>query len=380
MRRQRDGSSFEANMPVDGVRRRLINRVRDLRPRDLHFATVRSIRYVESDRYLTPDGVRTRLRVIIRTGGCCVPNCTMCALPNLGAGKVEDSEILRGLSEVLAKHPGHEVVAIYNDGNFFADNEIGPNLRNSILDMVASYGCSMLMVESLPAFVTAELIDVSLVRLGSVRLCVAFGLQSVNEQVRKFATNTPLYYNDFVRCTELLAQREALCKVYLLIKPPFLTEPETVADVAASANAVSGLVVHDLSLCPCRVVPGTVAHDLLQIGQYTPPRLSTIGHCVAAAQASGVPTRVSLVNISTADADGLVSQGCIHCQDRILNQLNRVNLGARPGIEALTCMACDQAFATERLWNLPLEHRVQRYLDMCNLSSRKPPPSQDGVK
>src|SRR5438445_8125666 len=73
--------------------------------------------------------------------------------------------------------------------------------------------------------------------LGSVdRLEVAFGLESPNERVLRYAVNKVWGLPEHAKAAALCHEAGAGVKTYLLIKPPFLTEHESIEDAVRSGH------------------------------------------------------------------------------------------------------------------------------------------------
>src|SRR5687767_14125806 len=91
-------------------------------------------RFVSYDSVVRPDGsVAVRKKVILMTRGCSVPTCTMCPFTNENLYKTRTPvglmEQVRSVLTRTEDEPRYTVMALYNDGNFFADAEISTDLR-----------------------------------------------------------------------------------------------------------------------------------------------------------------------------------------------------------------------------------------------------------
>jgi radical SAM enzyme (TIGR01210 family) len=140
-------------------------------------------RFVDFDAIRLPTGeVVGRKKVIIMSGGCSVPTCTMCPFTNENNYGIEGGASRESLLEqvrwTLARtedEPAYEVLCLYNDGSFFAPREIPRDVQVEIARLVAAAGVRRLVVESLPQFVTEPVLRSFTAALGEVRLEVGIG-------------------------------------------------------------------------------------------------------------------------------------------------------------------------------------------------------------
>lgn len=285
-------------------------------------------RYVEYDQLRLPDGrVVGRKKVILMSGGCSVPTCTMCPFTNENNyGLGYDAEgLLRQVTDVLARtsdEPDYEVLALYNDGSFFAPAEIPRDVQITIAELVARSGVRHLVVESLPQFVTPAVLESFLAALGDVELEVGIGLQSADDLVRQTLVNTRISRASFERAMATMTSFGVTPKIYLMIKPPFLSDAEAITDVLDSVSYLRALGVAGVTLCPTRVSRNTVAWRLWESGHYTPPNLWTVVDTVRRAH-DETAVRVACINLRGTDFESIFPDSCPSCADRIVDWLVR---------------------------------------------------------
>src|SRR5437016_9724404 len=138
------------------------------------------------------EGGRTykRKKIILAARGCTAATCTMCPIPNEAYYGLNldftPEDFLRQFHSAFATEPidSYQLISVYNSGNWFANREIPPLARQHIYQTIAHSHCEGLMVESLPQFITPQLMEDARTYLGNKRLIVAIGLQSVNDTVR----------------------------------------------------------------------------------------------------------------------------------------------------------------------------------------------------
>ncbi|MCX4094567.1 radical SAM protein [Nocardia sp. alder85J] len=285
-------------------------------------------RWVEYDSIRDSEGqVYGRKKVILMSGGCSVPTCTMCPFTNENnhGHTSNDDGLVAQVEQMLARadgEPDYEVLALYNDGSFFAPREVPEPVRVRIAELVAVSGVRRLVVESLPQFVTPEVVGPFVDALSGVELEVGIGLQSADDLVRETLVNTRVSRAAFEAAVVTMSDLGVRPKIYLMIKPPFLTDAEAVTDVLGSVRYVRSLGIDGVTLCPTRVSRNTVAWQLYQADRYRPPNLWTVVDAVRGAHEQAA-IRVACINLRGNDFDSIFPDSCPWCADRIVDGLVR---------------------------------------------------------
>ncbi|WP_416976927.1 hypothetical protein [Streptomyces sp. T028] len=321
-------------------------------------------RFVDFDMIRLPNGdVVGRKKVIVMSGGCSVPTCTMCPFTNLNNYGIDGGTTRESLLDQVRRtlvraedEPSYEVLSLYNDGSFFAPREIPRDVQVEIARLVAASGVKRLVVESLPQFVTEPVLAPFVEALGEVDLEIGIGLQSADMLVRETLVNTRISQVSFERALTVMAGQGADPKIYLMIKPPFLTDGEAVTDVVQSVDYLTGLGVQGITLCPTRVSRNTVAWELWQAGLYTPPNLWTVVEAIRRVH-ERLAVRVACVNLRGTDFESVFPDACPTCGDRVVDALMQFGESGEAGDlpEGCTCQpplevtGLDHAIITARV-------------------------------
>jgi radical SAM enzyme (TIGR01210 family) len=327
-----------------------------------------SPRFSEADTYKLKATVYKRLRIILRSNGCSHPTCTMCPLPNeairLSSYRVSAKNYVEQIRSTIESNDPCEMLCIYNDGSFFSSHELPMEARQQIYRLVRESGCRYLMVESLPVFITRSVLNEARTFLKDVRLAVGVGIQSFDEEIRRLCIASPVQMDDFLNAHHLLRKFNCDTKTYLLLKPPFLTEDEAIADCISSAHQLNELLADDITICPTRVAHNTVVSRLYELGAYVPPALMSVVDVLRAIPV-GCNARVSVFNVHSSDMQAAPPLTCDGCRERTLNALLAYNIDPSTAhLENLHCAQCRaKARACDGHWrNLKLQDRVQMYL------------------
>lgn len=331
-------------------------------------------RFVSYDNIRLPNGqVLGRKKVILMTGGCSVPTCTMCPFTNENdfGHKGHHHDLVSQVRGVLGRsdvEPDYELLSLYNDGSFFAPKEIPEDVRLEIARLVSESGVRRLVVESLPQFITHDRLVPFARELGDVALDVGIGFQSANDVVREVLVNARVSKPEFQSALAALAGVGAEPKIYLMIKPPFVTEEEAVTDILESVAYIKRQGIDGVTVCPTRVSPNTVAWELYQSGDYLPPNLWTVLEAVRLASRDA-EVRVACINLRGSDFESVFPDSCDECADAIVDGLLDFSESGNMAALELDCH-CRPSLSPAPLQNQVLLSRALAALDKHRSTSR----------
>jgi len=326
---------------------------RDDRHQDPHEPT-----RVWIDRDRTPGGVYDSLTVILNTGGCRwarAGGCTMCGYvaESVEGGSVTH-EALMDQVEVALEHEREqrdepcEMVKIYTSGSVLDEREVSAESREAIAREFADR--ERVVVESLPDFVEADRLAPFTERTTTD---VAVGLETADDRVRRDCVNKYFEFADFERAAARAADADAGVKAYLLLKPPFLTEAEAVADMKRSVRRCAEHA-HTVSMNPCNVQRYTMVDELHFQGGYRPPWLWSVVEVLR----------------DTADADAVVvsdpvgagsdrgPHNCGDCDEVVERAIKDFSLRGDPAVFEQVSCECERTWETvierEHSYGMPL--------------------------
>ena len=222
------------------------------------------------------------LTVIFRTAGCAWNRCRMCGYrheryPSLPRAVLE-KRILAQLAWLGERHPSSsfEMVKIFTSGSFLDPDEVPPSVQDAI---VASFRGKLVIAESRPEYVDAARLEELVCRVDDGTwdqpLYVAMGLETTNDYIREKCIDKGHTFADFIDAAGRARKGGAGTKAYLLLKPPFLTESESIADMHHSIREASPYA-EILSMNLCTVQKGTEVEQYWRQGAYRPPYLWSV--------------------------------------------------------------------------------------------------------
>ena len=198
--------------------------------------------------------------------------CSMCNYSSRGEKRASEN-IYQYKNSIIndIRRLGHSYkkVKIYINGSFFNENELSYEVGIDLIhELERSFGINEISVESRTEFINSEIVT-KYVQSSKSHFTICIGLESVNNDVRELCINKGSTVSDFMRAVNDIRNICAI-KVYLLIKPPFLTECEAIDDVVKSVDFLVANGVYDISLTPVAVQENTVLQLLLAEYLYRP--------------------------------------------------------------------------------------------------------------
>jgi radical SAM enzyme (TIGR01210 family) len=241
-------------------------------------------------------------------------------------------ELIKQLNYAVEKHEKFDVVKIFTSGSFFDDGEIPEEFRKYVYDVISKRGVKKLIVESRPEFIKENVVD----ELSSQKFVteVGIGLETANDFVRKYCINKGFTFEQFKKAAELLKKYGIRVKVYLLLKPPFLSEREAIEDVVESARAVKDYA-DVVSVNLTNIPSATYIEKLWQKGMYRSPWLWSAVEALKRIKGLGV----EVVSDPVAAGKRRSVHNCGKCDSTVANAIRKFSLTQNP--EDLKGLYCD---------------------------------------
>lgn len=328
-----------------------------------------------SSPYIDEFGIYSRKRIVLYANGCSTPTCTMCPIPNESASAAHTvlyDDLIRQydnsfISDNINKY---RLVSIYNSGNWFANREISPEFRKYVYDSIRNSFCQGLIVESLPQFITKSLIAEAKLHLGDKRLIVGMGLQTSNELIRQICINTTCTLSQFEKATTLLRMYNFTPRVYLLLKPPFLTASEALSDICSSVEYLYNLDYRYVTICPMRVAPNTLVDTLYRYNLYSPPSLWLILNAIERIHSKIMVNISGLEVINPQNQKNTYPFSCKNCKNTAIRQIHEFNYVNNYQLLRNIHCPCQTDFIKNLISDeneLPLLQRVSNFISRIDL-------------
>jgi radical SAM enzyme (TIGR01210 family) len=216
--------------------------------------------------------------IIFRTRGCSwalKSGCTMCGYFNDSMwSKISDKDLLKQFDRAMDNYSGEKYVKIFTSGSFLDDNEINPKIRNEILSKLTEEA-DKISVESRPEYITNEKLSNIKEIFKSKIFEIGIGLETANDFVREHAINKGFTFNDYKKAAQTLEKYSFKLKTYVLIKPLFLTEQESIDDSKDTVDKIK-TYADTISFNPSNVQRNTVMEYLWKRKQFRPAWLWSV--------------------------------------------------------------------------------------------------------
>jgi archaeosine synthase beta-subunit len=286
------------------------------------------------------NGLLECLTLIFKSGGCTWSACRMCSYRH-ERYQAESCDVLLGhlkaqLAWVMNEYNPEEyrMVKIFTSGSFFDPREVPPAF---LIDVASAFRGKLVIAETRSEFVRDEILVPFIEMLDDdswkTPLYCAIGLETSNDIVREKCINKGFTFKDFREASKQARAAGAGVKTYLLLKPLFLTEWESVEDMKTTFTDIIPYT-DMISMNPCTVQRNTELEYYWKRGAYRPPYLWSVLTLLAFA-----PIHVTCDPLGGGQKRG--PHNCGTCDYEIVKGIRDYSLsGDRDLIGALLDLSC----------------------------------------
>ncbi len=240
-----------------------------------------------------PDGTSWLCHTLLLTNRECAFRCLMCDLwQDTLDTPTKPGAIATQVSANLPAPLGTRALKLYNAGSFFDPGQVPTEDYEAIAAHVRQF--DRVIVESHTAFLRgphAKRVLAFRDAIFPATLEVAVGLETVHEEALE-KLNKRMTVDDFRRAAAFLAENQIALRVFLLVRPPFLTEDEGVAWGCRSLEVAHECGATFAALLPVRAGNGAL-EALATLGHYAPPQLQSVETCLRYGLSLGGTMRVT---------------------------------------------------------------------------------------
>jgi archaeosine synthase beta-subunit len=218
-----------------------------------------------------PGGEMVPVATVFLTNRECPFRCVMCDLwRNTLEESVPEGAIAAQIRHALGRLPPARHLKLYNAGSFFDPRAIPPAEYAEIARLAASF--ERVIVEAHPAFVGPHCLELRALLAGQLE--VAMGLETAHPEVLA-RLNKRMTLEQFRRAAQFLAEAGIALRVFILVRPPWLSEAEGVEWAMRSLDFAFGCGASVCTLIPTRAGNGAM-EVLAAAGEYAPPALASV--------------------------------------------------------------------------------------------------------
>jgi archaeosine synthase beta-subunit len=255
----------------------------------------------------------------------------------------------------------HPLLNLYNNGSFFNDRELAPIVRTEILQKINNNrDIKMLVLETRPEFVTPENIREVKQLVPDKHVDIAIGLEMMDDHYRTVCINKGFTLKQYRRAAEIILEHLNL-RTYVLLKPPFLTERESIEQAAATIEYAFEAGSSTVSLEACTVQDYTLVHFLYQRGLYRPPWLWSILETVKRVRNA---KKLIIGLFQFYPSPSLTPFNCDQCSDNVQKAMTAYNRTLDLTVfDGLNCNCRHRWETTCNQEQLPFIERLEQVID-----------------
>ena len=243
------------------------------------------VSWVEDHRLIT--GAGKALVLILPTKGCSWAlsgsgGCSICGYiydnpqqPNYDDMLISFKEILNQKIEKNLKYS----LKLFTSGSFLDLKEVPLEIQKEMMREAAKYDqIEEIVLESRPEYIKESVLDNIAQNIEINKIEIAIGLESANDNILQNSINKGFFWNDFVKAVTKIQSIGARVKTYLLFKPPFISEYDSIVDILESTSKVIELGVKTISINAMSIHRGTFLSELFEKKMYRTPWLWSLLH------------------------------------------------------------------------------------------------------
>lgn len=263
-----------------------------------------------------PAGQLAATAVLFLANKECPFRCLMCDLwRHTLDDRVPAGSVPRQIRDALATIAPARQVKLYNAGSFFDPEAVPPEDDEDIARLVARF--DRVVVEAHPAFLRGPYGDRCLRFRDAIpgQLEVAVGLETAHPGVLA-RLNKRMSLETFERAARFLGDSGVALRVFILLRPPFLSEAEGVTWACRSID-----VAFDCGATACSVIPTRGGNGALEAlgGAFAPPALASLERVVE----YGVSRGLGRVFADLWDVERLSACECSPARAARVRHMNR---------------------------------------------------------
>jgi radical SAM enzyme (TIGR01210 family) len=276
--------------------------------------------------------------IIFRTKGCSWAlnsGCSMCGYFNDSMWQVvSDKDLITQLNFAMENYSGQKFIKIFTSGSFFDKEEISSKSRIEVLNKLKD-STEKISVESRPEYVNDKTLKEIIPIIGSKKFEIGIGLETSNDFVRKNCLNKGFKFVDYKKAANIVKKQNFELKTYILIKPPFLTEKESIDDAIKTVEDIK-YITNSISFNPTNVQRNTFVNYLWKKRKYRPPWLFSIVKILKESKKILENVRIKCDIAGGGSIRG--AHNCRLCDKKYLDAIDEFSLSQNPKVfEGLEC-------------------------------------------
>jgi radical SAM enzyme (TIGR01210 family) len=272
------------------------------------------------------------LVLILPTRGCSWAlsksgGCSICGYIYDNPQKADFDMMLSSVQNILRKSikEGKFSVKVFTSGSFLDEKELPLEVQASIIKEIAKYEqVEEVVLESRPEYITEKTLQNIEDNIELNRIEIAIGLESANNDILKNSINKGFLWEDFERSAKKVLKAGANVKGYLLFKPPFVSEYDSIRDILQSVAKINELGVDTVSINAMSIHRGTLLSNLFEQNLYRSPWLWSL--LIVCKEISQKYPEIRIICDIVAGGKERGAHNCGKCDEEVLRKIRRFTL------------------------------------------------------
>lgn len=216
----------------------------------------------------------------------------------------------------------YPLLNLYNNGSFLNSNEIPSDARRKMLSSVNSNPyIKMLVLETRPEFVQEEVVDEIAQMVKDKHVEIAIGLEVADDFLRYICLNKGFSLKKYQQAADILCGRLHL-RTYVMLKPPFLTERESISQTVETIKQAFSAGSTTVSLETCTIQNFTLTNYLYEKSYYKTAWLWSIIEVVKQTANLG---KLVVGMFQFYPSPSKVPYNCSKCSDMVMECIKKYN-------------------------------------------------------
>lgn len=308
-----------------------------------------------------------QLQVFLVTPACAhtlKSGCAMCGFWAVSTGdrQVAERDLLDQFESVYASHRGLvDDVIVFNNGSFFDRNQMPGTTAEAIVEMLASDNrLREITVETRPEFLEPDRLRRLRSLAGDKDIEVCIGLETADDRLRPLVVNKGYSYSEYRQAIDLLKSCGYRTMTYNLLKPPFLTEKEAIAEANDTIDKAFAAGSDAVSVEAAFVTADSFLEICWREGYFSPPWFWSIIEVLKNAAGKG---EVRLGYFDDEPPPIALPHGCPECDEKVRAAFELYRDFTDPAyLEGLECGCRTEWRKSLTVGAPPIEQRVARFV------------------
>lgn len=224
------------------------------------------------------DGSSIRELVVLNAGfkDCAWGNCRMCGL-STRARELSATTMQEQLQLIASLGQLKECESLFiSPYSFFSDHEMSEDVRQAIYEIIRDHtNIRYAVFMSRPEYITKNKLRLLREHLPGKEVIIFMGAETANPFIAQYCIDKGYMWPEVEAVSNLMKGYGIRTGLWVLLKPPFLSETEGIADAVRTIRMGRALRA-EIRLMPMEIMDFTIVKLLHELGRYRTPWLWSV--------------------------------------------------------------------------------------------------------